>query len=55
MMKALADPPFGDIGTTLINGSNLPRHSDHHRCYLRGSAIRVRKASFSLSLHNLNL
>ncbi|KAG8202086.1 hypothetical protein JTE90_010448 [Oedothorax gibbosus] len=40
MVKVLEDPPFGDTGTTIVNGSNLPRHSDHHRCYVRNSAIR---------------
>ncbi|GFS48444.1 WD repeat-containing protein 17 [Nephila pilipes] len=40
MIKALEDPPFGDVGVTVVSGSNLPRHSDHHRCFLRGTAIR---------------
>lgn len=41
MAKALEDVPFADIGVTIVSGSNLPRHSDHHRCYLRGSTIQV--------------
>ncbi|GFY76960.1 WD repeat-containing protein 17 [Trichonephila inaurata madagascariensis] len=40
MIKALEDPPFGDVGVTIVSGSNLPRHSDQHRCFLRGTAIR---------------
>lgn len=41
MAKALEDVPFADVGVTIVSGSNLPRHSDHHRCYLRGSTIQV--------------
>ncbi|XP_054708343.1 LOW QUALITY PROTEIN: WD repeat-containing protein 17-like [Uloborus diversus] len=39
MGKIEEDLPYGDIGTTIVSGSNLPRHSDHHRCYLRGTNI----------------
>lgn len=46
MAKALEDMPFSDIGTTVVSGSNLPRHSDHHRCYMRGSTIQVNFAYY---------
>lgn len=41
MSKVTEDEPFKDVGVTIVSGSNLPRHSDHHRCYLRGSTIQV--------------
>ncbi|XP_076341237.1 WD repeat-containing protein 17-like [Tachypleus tridentatus] len=28
-----------DIGETLVTGSHLPRHSDHHRSLLSGTVI----------------
>lgn len=45
MSKALEDKPFQDVGITIVSGSNLPRHSDHHRCFLRGSTIKVNKSN----------
>lgn len=51
MSKALEDVPFGDVGVTIVSGSNLPRHSDHHRCYLWGSTIQVKFSPYYKKLY----